>query len=295
MKSILSIGKNPRIQALCIGKFDGVHLGHQAIFSTLYGEVEDKQEAGILIVCKSKDKPSLTPFQDSLCPLCCIHVELSEISSMGGEEFMDALKNSYPNLKKIIVGEDFRFGKGRSCGIEELKREFEVIVVPEVKLGNEGIHTQNILSYLSSGDLARVNAMLGRMYCIKGQVHRGQGLGKKELFPTINLSAPLYILPPDGVYLTSTNLKGKKYNSVSFLGHRLSTDGQFCIECYLLDFDDEVKDGEEIEVEFYQKLRENQKFNSLADLKSQIAQDILQAKAYHLARKRETIRPQAGF
>lgn len=284
MKSISSIGKNPNIQALCIGKFDGLHLGHQAIFSTLYSLVEERSQACVLVICKNRQSPSLTPFQESFIFLPLIYLELCSVAFMSGKEFVTLLKESYPSLKKIVVGEDFRFGKDRSCGIDELREGFEVIVVPEVKLEGEGVHTQAILSYLQKGDMPKVGAMLGRAYSIKGRVQRGQGLGSKELYPTINLGAPLYILPQSGVYFSATLVKNKIYTSVSFLGHRVSTDGAFCIESHLLDFSAKVQEGEEVEIIFFQKLRENQKFDSLPLLKEQISKDIAQAKEYHSAK-----------
>ncbi|RDU69481.1 bifunctional riboflavin kinase/FAD synthetase [Helicobacter cholecystus] len=288
MKSISSIGRNPKVQALCIGKFDGMHQGHQAIFSTLSNQIRSKEEGSVLVVCKNRTNPSLTPFQEECFPLPMIYLELSEISSMSGEEFLLFLKDKYPNLFVVVVGEDFRFGKNRSCGIEELQKHFKTIIVPEVKLDGEGIHTQAILSYLAEGNLIKVNAMLGRIYCIRGEICKGQGLGREKLYPTLNLLAPLYILPQSGVYITCSKLKGKFYKSVTFLGHRLSTDGKFCIESYLLEFDDEIRSGE-MEIFFFEKMRDNQHFNSLEELKIQIAKDIALAKEYHSAQETITL------
>lgn len=283
MKSISSIGKNPKIQALCIGKFDGIHLGHQAIFSSLKSQISSESEGCVLVVCKNYSKPSLTPAQEEYLTLPIVCLELSEICAMSGEEFLLLLKDKYPNLSVIVIGEDFRFGKNRSCGIEELERYFKTIVVPEVKLDGEGIHTKAILSYLSKGNLNKVNAMLGRIYSIKGEIRKGQGLGREKLYPTLNIFCSSYILPQSGVYHTCTKLGDKIYQSVSFLGHRLSTDGEFCIESYLLGFDDEVQGGE-MEIFFFEKIRDNQRFDSLEELKAQIAQDITLAKEYHSAK-----------
>lgn len=280
MKSISSIGKNPKIQALCIGKFDGMHQGHQAIFSTLKSQIKSESEGGVLVICKNHSVPSLTPCQEEYLPMPMIYLDLAEISSMSGEEFLLLLKEKYPNLSVIVIGEDFRFGKNRSCGIEEVKKFFRTIVVPEVKLEGEGIHTKSILSYLSKGNLDKANAMLGRIYSIKGEIRKGQGIGREKLYPTLNLFTPLYALPQSGVYITCSKLGEKIYQSVSFLGHRLSTDGEFCIESYLLDFDDEVESGE-MKIFFFQRLRENQRFHSLDELKAQIGQDIVLAKEYH--------------
>jgi len=124
-----------------------------------------------------------------------------------------------------------------------------------------------------------VNRLLGRSFSIDGEVILGQGLGKKELVPTINLNVYDYELPKDGVYITRTKIKNEWLESISFIGIRQTTDNSFAVETYVLDkLLEEVK-GRVI-LEFLEHIRENRKFNSLKGLKTQINLDITYAKNY---------------
>lgn len=268
MKSFLSISKNNTIHSICIGKFDGVHLAHQLIFSKLH-----KADSLILVVSRIGERESLTPNPQHFTSTPIYYLELERVKDMGDEEFADFLLQHLPNLKTIIVGYDFLFGKNRSYSPRDLQKFFEVIIVPEVCLEGEAIHTQSIIEYLKNGEIERANAMLGRAYEISGEVISGQGLGSKELVATLNLSSKGYVLPQSGVYATICEIDGVRYKSVSFLGHRLSTDGRFAIESHLLDTHLSFS-PKNLTIFFYQKIRDNRKFNSLLELKNQITQDI---------------------
>lgn len=268
MKSFLSISKNNTIHSICIGKFDGVHLAHQLIFSKL-----PKEDSLILVVSRTGERESLTPNPQHFTSTPIYYLELERVKDMGDKEFADFLFQHLPNLKTIIVGYDFLFGKNRSYSPRDLQKFFEVIIVPEVCLEGEAIHTQNIIECLKNGEIERANAMLGRAYVISGEVISGQGLGSKELVATLNLASKGYVLPQSGVYATMCEIGGVRYKSVSFLGHRLSTDGNFAIESHLLDTSLSIS-PKNLTIFFYQKIRDNHKFNSLLELKNQITQDI---------------------
>jgi riboflavin kinase/FMN adenylyltransferase len=120
------------------------------------------------------------------------------------------------------------------------------------------------------------NGLLGRDYLIDGEVIAGQGLGKKALVPTLNLRVRDYQLPLEGVYATRTQIDGVWYDSVSFIGHRVSTDGSFAVESYVLDRDLGSVEGE-IAIAFVSFVRENRKFEGLEALKKQIDEDIMMA------------------
>jgi riboflavin kinase/FMN adenylyltransferase len=121
------------------------------------------------------------------------------------------------------------------------------------------------------------NTLLGRRYSIEGVVVSGQGLGKKELVPTLNLNVQAYQLPLEGVYATRTEVDATWYPSVSFLGHRVTTDGSYAVETHILEKDVGVVKGT-IALEFIDFIRANQKFESLEALKEQIYRDIESAK-----------------
>jgi len=117
------------------------------------------------------------------------------------------------------------------------------------------------------------NKLLGRTYAIEGRVIPGQGLGKRSLVPTLNLKVEHYQLPLEGVYATRTQIGSSRYPSVSFLGHRVSTDGSFAVETHILDKDIGSVEGE-IVLEFVALIRPNRKFDTLEALKEQIKKDI---------------------
>lgn len=265
MKNFSSICAN-EIESLCLGKFDAVHIGHQELFSKL------DAKGGVLIIDSLKP-PYLTPRQEKWIPHPCFKIELNKIKDKNHQEFAEFLKKNFPNLRKIIVGYDFRFGKDRSYSPKDLEEFFDVCLVDQVNLDGMAVHRQHIFQALSQGQIKRANAMLGRIYSIKGKVISGQGRGKNECFPTLNLETKDYVLPKSGVYATLSKIDGVEYKSVSFIGHRLSSDGEFAIETHLLGtcFEDQAS---EVEIFFIEFLRENEKFSSFEQLKAQIAQDI---------------------
>jgi len=255
-----------KINSLAVGGFDGVHLAHQKLFEKL-------SNGGVLIIEKNS---SLTP-KKARCEYIkhpCFFYNLDEIKHLTKDEFIKKLKNDFPHLKKIVVGYDFKFGKNRQGNPESFKSEFEVEVVDEIKIDNISIHSSTIREYLKNGEIKTANKLLNHTYKIKGTQIKGQGLGKKEFVPTINLDIKKYFIPKEGVYKTTTNNK----KSITFIGKRASTDNKFAIETHFLE---DFKESEIYEVEFLEFIRENRKFNSFEELKKQILKDIELAKKRH--------------
>lgn len=272
MRNISSICTNDQIKNLCIGKFDGVHIAHQKLFSYL----EDK--IGAVLMIEMLKPPYLTPEKERWIPYPCYKIRLEEIQDKDCEGFALFLKNLFPNLQKIIVGYDFRFGKNRSHGPKDLEDFFDVCVMEEIRLEGVAVHRQSILQALQNGEISKANAMLGRIYSIQGEVIKGQGRGAKECVPTLNLEIGNYVLPKEGVYASFTTFKAQEYRSITFLGHRLSSDGRFALETHLLDASPAWGIGEIIQVSFVELIRENQRFDSLSLLKQQIQKDSLKAR-----------------
>lgn len=263
------------ITSIAIGGFDGMHTAHQALFSNL------STNGAILVI--DAGYANLTPgkVREEYTHYPIFYFKLENIKILSGNEFIELLKKEFPSLRKIVVGFDFHFGKNRSCSIKELKDLFsgEVIVLNEVSVNDIKIHTRYIREYIKTGDIKTANILLGKSYKIKGFQIKGQGLGSKEFVPTINLEVRDYLLPNEGVYLTQTIINNKAYKSVSFLGHRASTDGKYAIETHILN--EEIKIiHNKIEIKFCDKLRNNTKFDSFEELKKQIDLDIKEAKSY---------------
>ncbi len=263
-----------KIDAIAIGGFDGMHIGHQHLFDVL-------GENGAILVIET-GYANLTPGREresfTHCPI--IYYPLDAIRHLDGKGFVQKLRKQFPSLKKIVVGYDFHFGKDRRYSHADLERLFngEVVVIDEVSLHNDSVHSHKIRAKLKLGDIKGANAFLGHNYTIRGQVVIGQGLGKKELFPTINLKVEDFLLPQEGVYATVTRIDDEEHfhPSVSFIGHRITTDGSFAVETHILDGDVVCQDNASIS--FVNFLRENRRYESLDTLKSAIAADIKRTK-----------------
>jgi len=255
---------------IAIGGFDGVHVGHQRLFAHL-----GKQ--GCVVVINS-GFANLTPKRErekfTHYPL--YYFGLENIRHLDADGFIALLKEEFPRLKKIVVGYDFHFGKERAYSHDDLKERFdgEVIVVDEVKVNGESVHSRTIRHKLSHGDIKTANALLGYNYTIQGKVIKGQGLGAKELVATINLNVSDFMLPREGVYTTVTRLDDEEHfhPSISFIGHRASTDGTFAVETHILD--GKIECTKHASISFINFVRENIKFDSIDDLKKQINRDI---------------------
>jgi riboflavin kinase/FMN adenylyltransferase len=140
------------------------------------------------------------------------------------------------------------------------------------------IHSRVIDRLLRDGNLIMANKMLGRNYQIDGFQIKGQGLGSREFVPTINLKIKNYTLPRDGVYATFTRVGEERFKSITFLGHRSTTDGSFAVETHILDRAIKSEDNQRLFVEFVSDIRTNRKFESFGELKAQIDLDIKRAK-----------------
>ena len=149
----------------------------------------------------------------------------------------------------------------------------EVLVIDEVSIEGIPVHSRTIKAYLREGKVEMANKLLGRRYTIDGEVIAGQGLGKKELVPTLNLHVDHYQLPLEGVYATRTKIGNEWFVSVSFLGHRVTTDGSYAVETHVIGKDIGEVSGRVV-IEFIAFIRENQKFDGLDVLKKQIQDDI---------------------
>jgi len=269
------------IDTIAIGGFDGMHRGHQELLKRL------GKNGAVLVI--DAGYANLTPLLERKrhCANEIIFFDLEEIRSFSGEEFIEKLKNSFVNLKKIVVGYDFHFGNNRSCSTYDLKTMFDgkVEVVPEFKQNDISVHARTIRDLISKGDVKKANLLLGYEYSIKSTIITGQGLGKKELYPTLNLAKSDFLLPKEGVYVAFVKLDDEINHraAVVFTGHRETTDGSFALEVHVLN--SEVENVSEVRLFIVDFIRDNKKFENLNSLKDAIKQDIEKAKVLtsHLA------------
>jgi len=255
------------IKSIAIGSFDGVHIAHKKLL--------EKAEAVVVIEHK---KGGLTPGFKRVwyCKKPMYFFMLHHIKNLSPEQFLIKLLELFPNLNEIIIGYDFKFAKDRSGDIEDIKRNFKkkVYVVDEVKFNGVSVHSKEIQKALLNGNLNLANGMLGRFYKIDGRVVQGQGLGKKELFPTINIKTENYTLPKYGVYASFCQIGKKRFKSVTFLGNRVSTDNAFSLETHILDENLLVELNSKVFIEFVERIRGNRKFDNFTQLKRAIESDI---------------------
>lgn len=263
------------IDTIAIGGFDGMHAAHQKLFERLgQNGALVVIETGYANLTPKKNRELYTSFE-------VYYFELSDIKHLSGQEFLGVLKEKFPNLKKIVVGYDFGFGANKAHNANDLKRIFDgkVEIVDEFLIDGISVHSKEIRAFLKNGDVITANKLLGKPYCIGGEIIKGQGLGKSEFVPTINIKSTHFLIPQDGIYITKTKVLDAWLESVTFIGHRVSTDGSFAIETHILD-GEFVDVGFSTEIMFYKKIRDNKKFDNYDDLKKQILLDIEASKDY---------------
>ncbi len=258
------------IDTIAIGGFDGMHIGHQHLFARLgtQGAVV-AIESGFSNLTPGSERERFTHH-----PL--YYYQLDDIRHLDGAAFIARIEEDFPSLKTIVVGYDFHFGKNRRSSHVDLAALFkgDVIVIDEVMVQGDSVHSHKIRAKIQLGDIAGANAFLGHNYTIRGRVVSGQGIGKTELVPTINLEVERFLLPREGVYASLTRIdKEEHYHpSVSFVGHRVSTDGSFAIETHILDGG--VVCRECAAISFVGFIRDNARYETLDALKAAIASDI---------------------
>jgi len=261
------------ITSIAIGGFDGMHLAHQELFKKL------DNNGGIIVI--QTNHANITPlnYRKEHTNFPIYFYPLENIKHLSGKQFVKLLKEEFPFLKKIVVGYDFHFGYKAANNTEDLIDIFlgDVEIVNEFKIKDIAIHSRIIRTYLRDGNIKLANSLLGYCYKLNGLTVRGQGLGKKQFVPTINIDVKEFLIPQEGIYITRTHLNSSIYPSVTFIGHRVTTDGKFAVETHILDKDFEQDIPKNVQVEFIEKIRNNKKFDKFEDLKKQIELDIKQS------------------
>jgi len=285
-----------------IGNFDGVHLGHQAVFRGLSAVGRQLGQPTTVITFEPQpleyfrpdEAPArLTRLREKLRVIesCGIDkvliLEFSRrIAAMGAETFIDEILVDGLGVKHLYVGDDFRFGRAR-CGNAQQLREageehgFQVDDLQTHMLGDRRVSSTWIREALAQHDLATAAACLGRPYTISGRVAHGDKRGRTIGFPTMNIPTRRRKTPLQGVYAVRVSgLAAAALPGVANIGRRPTVSGaeQVILEVHLFDFQREVY-GQHIEVEFVAHIRDEHKFASLDALKQQIDTDAQQARA----------------
>jgi riboflavin kinase/FMN adenylyltransferase len=216
-----------------------------------------------------------------------------DLSLMTPRQFAERILKKKLYAREVHEGYNFRFGHkaaGDITLLAELGHEmgFEVKTYPEMKLRGESVSSSCIRALLREGRVSRARHLLARPFCILSTPGRGRGYGSKYTVPTINLARYEELVPKDGVYITCTRVGEEEFDSVTNVGNRPTFGADsFAIETHLLNFHPlELKAETEVEVCFFDRLRDEIKFPSVEALREQIARDVRKARRYfHLMRR----------
>lgn len=286
---------------LAIGFFDGVHLGHQHVIRQTLADARQHEASSLIITFDRHPNTVVAP--DRVPPLVySLPQKLRAIETLGPDSlllihfdetfsrqpadlFVRSLASKPARVQSLCVGADFVFGYKRSGNVALLKKlgqelGFTVHGMAAVSLDGKAVSSTRIRQAITRGDLDSASQMLGRGYSLAGTVIHGEQVGKKLGFPTANLDVAGLVLPPRGVYAVHARRGNRDYRGVVNIGVRPTINEalpQVRVEAHLLDFSTDLY-GEEIELTFVQKLREERRFASLAELQQQIATDIEEAR-----------------
>lgn len=288
---------------ITIGNFDGVHIGHQALFH----EVIEKADAinGTSIVMTFEPHPVRVLKQNGHPPLITLYeqkVELIESSgidvlicvpftlefaAISAKDFVEDILLRRIGMKAIVVGEDYTFGKNRKGNIKLLQTYakdygFEVIVADWILTLNKSpdrISSTRTRELVMAGRVDEAQKLLGRYYQIRGVVTTGRNRGGRLLgFPTANITLQDELCPKTGVYAVTVELENKIHKGVANIGYSPTFgDHIFTVEVHLFDFNENIHDRK-IRVNFIQRIRDEKKFSNISELSDQIKKDIVKAR-----------------
>ncbi|NOY66962.1 MAG: bifunctional riboflavin kinase/FAD synthetase [Gammaproteobacteria bacterium] len=285
-----------------IGNFDGVHLGHQAVLGQLAEQAEAMGLPTMVVTFEpqpqeffapAQAKPRLTRFREkyqalkrySVDRVLCLRFDAS-FASMTAEDFIDQVLMQGLDVKYLVVGDDFQFGKDRQGNFELLRAAgqqlgFPVVNMHTFNIEGERVSSTRIRDALEIGDLLLAEQLLGRPYRMCGRVAHGDKRGRTIGFPTANIHLHRKTSPVQGVYAVEMfGVKGEPVAGIANVGNRPTVDGtRSLLEVHLFDFDEEIY-GSYVHVNFVHKIRDEMKFDSFDVLKEQIKKDEKQAREW---------------
>lgn len=285
-----------------IGNYDGIHLGHQAVIGQLADEAARLGLPTMVITFEpqpmeyfapDKVPARLTRFREKLEALRRFAVDRvlclgfnRQLAAMSADEFIQRILVDGLGIRYLVVGDDFCFGKDRLGDFQSLvaageKQGFQVVNMHTFSIEGERVSSTRIRQAMQQGDLQLAEQLLGRDYRMSGRVVHGAKLGRQLGFPTANIFLHRKASPLQGIFVVEVyGLEGEPLPGVASIGTRPTVDGkQVLLEVYLLDFDRDIY-GTHIQVSFLQKLRDEEKFDSLEALKDKIAEDVQQTRDF---------------
>lgn len=288
--------------AVTLGKFDGLHRGHELLMHTV---LDCKKKYQVASVAFTFDMPPRNRVEEIVANVLTTNDEkqyifekqgidyliecpfTSEVMSMEPKDFIAWIASSL-NMKYVVVGDDFRFGHKRAGDYHTLQQYeeeygYKTIVLDKLKDSNRDISSTYVREKIADGNIRKANELLGYHYFIKSEILHGKKLGRRIGMPTINMILPEHkLLPPNGVYVTEVLVEGKKYMGVTNVGYKptVSEERIVGVETYIDNFSQDLY-GEKIVVSFLEFIRPEMKFASIEELKLQMESDIKVARKYY--------------
>lgn len=278
-----------------IGNFDGVHVGHRAVLDRLGAAAARFRLPATVVTFEPHPREYFTPdsaparitgLRDKVWLLAELGVARvlclpfgPKLAAMEAEAFIDELLVNRLGVRYLLVGDDFRFGRGRRGDHAMLetagaRHGFELARIPTVDLDGERVSSTRVRSALSSGELEAAARLLGRPYRVCGRVVRGDALGRPLGWPTANIRIGRGRPSVAGIYVTEVHGLGKPWPAAASVGTRPTVNGHDTrVEVHLLDFEGELY-GRHLEVAFLAHLRPEARFDSLEALSAQIGRDV---------------------
>jgi riboflavin kinase/FMN adenylyltransferase len=291
-----------RPTVLTLGVFDGLHLGHQLIMSTVVKRARAVGAVPTVITFDPHPRavlhpqsapPLLQTFDQKIEGFGVLGIEQTIVvrftqrfSTISAEHFLRDVVMDRLHAREVYLGKGFAFGHNREGNIELLKRlgdelGFVAGEVPEVRLRGHRVSSSKIRDLLARGQVNLARRMLGRPYGVEGRVERGSERGHKLGFPTANLHPHNRVIPRNGVYVTGTLIDGQWRRSVTNIGLRPTFGDALepSVETFVLNWDGDLY-GDVVRVRFLYRLRDERKFGSVDELKTQISRDVTRAESY---------------
>ena len=305
MELIRSINSQLLIDQNCvatIGNFDGVHLGHRSVIKQLIRNAKEMGLPSVVVTFEplpmeffsATSAPArLTEFREKVELLSAMSVDKvvclrfnHSLASLSAQSFVKDILVDGLKVKRLIVGDDFRFGANREGNVALLRElgptyGFDLIPAETYLYENVRVSSSLVRGFLAIGEFERAQHYLGRAYYIEGKVIHGDKRGKKLGFPTANLACHRLNCPLSGVYVVHIlGLNGKIHAGVANMGTRPVFNGEkLLLETFVFDFEQEIY-GRRIRIEFVKKLRDELKFHSVEALCEQIEKDVKKARAF---------------
>ncbi len=298
METIQGISKfkNTLPTAITIGTFDGVHIGHRQILERLINNAKHANLNSVLVtffphprmVLQKESNLKLLNTLDEKIEILeslgldyvIVHPFTKEFSRLSAIEFVRDILVNQLKAKRIIIGYDHRFGRNRNANINDLitfgnTLDFEVEEISAQEVDEVSVSSTKIRTALEEADIATANSYLGYAFMLTGIVKKGKGLGRQLGFPTANIKIkePYKLIPKNGVYVVRSLIEGKTYHGMMNIGFNPTVEGkEKSIEVHFFDLNQDLYD-KKIKVELLHHLRDEHKFDSVEDLKQQLAKD----------------------